>query len=422
MLNSKINILFFLSLFLFCSVFPQQKEIADKQTELGGLREQIESLELELKDIGNKEKQNYNVIEKYSKQNHLINKLINNYRTDVREKEKEITSLQKEIASLENTTKKLKDNYAKYISSVYKGTYKSDLMYILDAESLQQAVLRYKYLQEFSSQRKKDLEKIKQNKEQLVEAKVRLNKERATKNDLLLVKEKEEKVLQNQISERKQIVSRLRNNKSALKKELDAKKMAEKEIRNLITRLIEKEEARKREEAKRLAEAKSATRHTVKGEISSKPVDDAILPQTFSEVNNLSSFANLRGRMSWPISKGTIIRKYGENTNSQLKTVTINYGIDIKTSGDLNVRAVADGIVSTIDWLPGYGSILILTHKDGFRTVYGHLSSITVTEGERIRPGEIIGKVGESLEGNILHFEVWNQRNNQNPEIWLAKR
>lgn len=422
MLNSKINNLFFLSLFLFCSVFPQQKEIADKQTELGGLREQIESLELELKDIGNKEKQNYNVIEKYSKQNHLINKLINNYRTDVREKEKEITSLQKEIASLENTTKKLKDNYAKYISSVYKGTYKSDLMYILDAESLQQAVLRYKYLQEFSSQRKKDLEKIKQNKEQLVEAKVRLNKERATKNDLLLVKEKEEKVLQNQISERKQIVSRLRNNKSALKKELDAKKMAEKEIRNLITRLIEKEEARKREEAKRLAEAKSATRHTVKGEISSKPVDDAIHPQTFSEVNNLSSFANLRGRMSWPISKGTITRKYGENTNSQLKTVTINYGIDIKASGDLNVRAVADGIVSTIDWLPGYGSILILTHKDGFRTVYGHLSSITVTEGERIRPGEIIGKVGESLEGNILHFEVWNQRNNQNPEIWLTKR
>ncbi|HPI36515.1 MAG TPA: peptidoglycan DD-metalloendopeptidase family protein [Ignavibacteriaceae bacterium] len=422
MLNCKINILFFYAFFLLGSVLPQQKEIADKQTELGGLREQIESIERELKDIGHKEKQNYNVIEKYSKQNHLINKLINNYRTDVREKEKEITSLQKEIASLENTTKKLKDNYAKYISSVYKGTYKSDLMYILDAESLQQAVLRYKYLQEFSSQRKKDLEKIKRNKEQLVEARIRLNKERATKNDLLSVKEKEEKVLQNQISERKQIVSRLRNNKSALKKELDAKKMAEKEIRKLITRLIEKEEARKREEAKRLAEAKSAVRTTVKGDVSGKTVDDALLPQTFSEVNNLSSFANLRGRMSWPISKGTIIKKYGENTNSQLKTVTINYGIDIKASGDLNVRAVADGIVSTIDWLPGYGSILILTHKDGFRTVYGHLSSITVTEGERIRPGEIIGKVGESLEGNILHFEVWNQRNNQNPEIWLAKR
>jgi len=422
MLNCKINILFFYAFFLLGSVLPQQKEIADKQTELGGLREQIESIERELKDIGHKEKQNYNVIEKYSKQNHLINKLINNYRTDVREKEKEITSLQKEIASLENTTKKLKDNYAKYISSVYKGTYKSDLMYLLDAESLKQAVLRYKYLQEFSSQRKKDLEKIKRNKEQLVEARIRLNKERATKNDLLSVKEKEEKVLQNQISERKQIVSRLRNNKSALKKELDAKKMAEKEIRNLITRLIEKEEARKREEAKRLAEAKSAVRTTVKGDVSGKTVDDALLPQTFSEVNNLSSFANLRGRMSWPISKGTIIKKYGENTNSQLKTVTINYGIDIKASGDLSVRAVADGIVSTIDWLPGYGSILILTHKDGFRTVYGHLSSITVTEGERVRPGEVIGKVGESLEGNILHFEVWNQRNNQNPEIWLAKR
>lgn len=422
MIISKVNLPFLLILLFVVTIFPQQKEIATRQQELGGLREQIESLEQELKEIGRKEKQNYDVIEKFNKQNHLINKLINSYRTEVREKETQIAAFQKDIASLEKTTKKLKDNYARYISAVYKGTYKSDLMYILDAESLQQAVLRYKYLQEFSSQRKKDLEKIKQNKEQLVEARVRLNKERGAKNDLLSIKEKEEKVLQKQISERKQIVSRLKNDKNALRKELDAKKMAEKEIRNLITRLIEKEEARKKEEARRLAESKTLTKSPVKGEISSKPVDDAILPQTFSEVNNLSSFANLRGRMSWPISKGTIIRKYGESTNAQLKTVTINYGIDIKASGDLSVRAVADGIVSAIDWLPGYGSILILTHKDGFRTVYGHLSSISVTEGERIRPGEIIGKVGESLEGNILHFEVWNQRNNQNPEIWLAKR
>lgn len=422
MIISKVNLPFLLILLFVVTIFPQQKEIATRQQELGGLREQIESLEQELKEIGRKEKQNYDVIEKFNKQNHLINKLINSYRTEVREKETQIAAFQKDIASLEKTTKKLKDNYARYISAVYKGTYKSDLMYILDAESLQQAVLRYKYLQEFSSQRKKDLEKIKQNKEQLVEARVRLNKERGAKNDLLSIKEKEEKVLQKQISERKQIVSRLKNDKNALRKELDAKKMAEKEIRNLITRLIEKEEARKKEEARRLAESKTLTKSPVKGEISSKPVDDAILPQTFSEVNNLSSFANLRGRMSWPISKGTIIRKYGESTNAQLKTVTINYGIDIKASGDLSVRAVADGIVSAIDWLPGYGSILILTHKDGFRTVYGHLSSISVTEGERVRPGEIIGKVGESLEGNILHFEVWNQRNNQNPEIWLAKR
>jgi len=409
-------------LFFAASILPQQQEITTRQKELGGLREQIESLERELKDIGQKEKQNYNVIEKYSKQNHLINKVINSYRTDVKEKEYQIAAIQKEITSLEKTTKKLIENYARYISAVYKGTYKSDLMYILDAESLQQAVLRYKYLQEFSSQRKKDLEKIKQNKDQLVEARARLNKERQTKNSLLAEKEKEEKVLQKQISEKKQIVSRLKNDKNALRKELDAKKMAEKEIRNLITRLIEKEEARKKEETRRLAEAKLSAKTNVKGELPVKTVDETELPQTFSEVNNLSSFANLRGRMSWPISKGNIIRKYGENTNAQLKTVTINYGIDIKASSDLNVRAVADGIVSAIDWLPGYGSILILTHKDGFRTVYGHLSSITVTEGERVRPGEIIGKVGESLEGNILHFEVWNQRNNQNPEIWLAKK
>jgi murein hydrolase activator len=75
-----------------------------------------------------------------------------------------------------------------------------------------------------------------------------------------------------------------------------------------------------------------------------------------------------------------------------------------------------------IDWLPGYGSVVIVTHKGDFRTVYSHLSEIYVREGDKVRLGSLIGKVGESLEGNVLHFEIWNSRNKQDPENWLAKR
>ena len=130
----------------------------------------------------------------------------------------------------------------------------------------------------------------------------------------------------------------------------------------------------------------------------------------------------MRGRLNWPVARGTIIRKFGENKNLRLRTVTINYGIDIRVSGDLTVKSVADGVVSAIEWLPGYGSVLIITHKDQFRTVYGHLGEISVREGATILQGETIGKIGESLEGNILHFEIWNDRDNQNPEVWLVKR
>ena len=91
-------------------------------------------------------------------------------------------------------------------------------------------------------------------------------------------------------------------------------------------------------------------------------------------------------------------------------------------NGEQNVLSVAEGIVSAIDWIPGYGSIVIVTHRDDYRTVYGHVANINVKEGEKVKGGSAIGKVNESLEGKILHFEIWNERNYQNPEIWLARK
>ena len=66
--------------------------------------------------------------------------------------------------------------------------------------------------------------------------------------------------------------------------------------------------------------------------------------------------------------------------------------------------------------------MIIITHKGGYRTVYSHLSDIYVKEGDIVKLGFVIGKVGESIEGNVLHFEIWNSREKQNPEVWLARR
>ena len=88
----------------------------------------------------------------------------------------------------------------------------------------------------------------------------------------------------------------------------------------------------------------------------------------------------------------------------------------------MNVKSAAEGVVSAIDWIPGYGTVIIITHKEGFRTVYSHLSEVFVKEGDKVKLGSVIAQIGESIEGNIVHFEIWNSRINQNPEIWLAKK
>jgi murein DD-endopeptidase MepM/ murein hydrolase activator NlpD len=85
-----------------------------------------------------------------------------------------------------------------------------------------------------------------------------------------------------------------------------------------------------------------------------------------------------------------------------------------------SVAAVADGEVSTIWWLPSYGNLVIVNHDGGYRTVYAHLGDVDVEEGQPVATGQRIGRSGEGLDGPMLHFEIWNGRETQDPEKWLS--
>jgi len=397
-------------------IFQQNDSIKTKQSELEKLKNEINSLENDIKQISSKEKKTYDVIEKYNKQTFLLNKIINQYRKEVKVKETEISSLNNQIINLQNQIKILKENYAKQVVAIYKGIYDNDLIYLLNSSSLRQAILRYKYLQKFSDARKKDLDKMKSLGRELAYSKEKLEREKIERKNLLTQKESEENTLEKKVDEQKIFLKQIKNNKLALRKELDSKKKAEQEIKNLIARLIEEQRRKEEEERKKLIASKEKN--------SSKDLteEENIIPEiNYSNVKNIA-FANLKGRMNWPISRGSIYKKFGQNINSSLNTVTLNYGIDIKAQKDFNVRSVADGVVSAIEWLPGFGNIVIITHSSKYRTVYGHLGIINVSENESVKAGEIIGTLAESLEGNILHFEIWDERESLNPEIWLVRK
>ncbi len=126
--------------------------------------------------------------------------------------------------------------------------------------------------------------------------------------------------------------------------------------------------------------------------------------------------------MNWPLHKGKIIRKFGENKHKSLNTVTLNYGVDVKADKDKNVRSVGEGVVAAIDWLPGYGNVIIISHKNNYRTVYSHLSEIFVSEGDKVKTGSVLALVDEGIDGFVLHFEIWKGRDKQNPELWLTRK
>ncbi len=415
--------------FLFSiSILPQENtQIIKKKSELSKIKDEISSLEQDLKVKTAKEKESYNVLDNYNKQSYLLHRLINNLKIEEQKKEQEIENTQNNIDELQKEIRLLKKNYAKYVAAIYKHGKMDEWASIFDAESFEQALLRYKYLNKFSDQRERDLKKLQNKKDDLITAKENLEVERKDKEQLTEQKSEEENILEAKRIERKKILSAVRNDKASLKSELEAKRISEIKIQNLISKLIAEAEARRKAEAERIAKEKLKLRSKTKTYASKNNVEETNPVEEKSydvdlSTTGLSSFSVLKGRLNWPVNGGRIVRKFGENRNEKLNTVTLNYGVDIKTQADADVRTVADGVISAIDWLPGYGSVIIITHKGDYRTVYSHLSNIYVKEGDKVNIGSVIGKVGESLEGNILHFEIWNSRNKQNPEVWLARK
>ncbi len=377
-------------------------KISQKNQELNRIKNEINKLENELRTKTRQERESLRSLENLNQQKLLISQLINSYRADEDKKTADILKTEKQITGAEDKISSLKKMYSDYVLWIYRNRLHSKWQFIFNANSVNQALQRYKYFQIITEQNKKTLGELVSNKTELSELKARLVNERDEKERLVNQKINEQNVLTEKEKERKELIGSLKRDKKSISEEIDLKRKAEIIIKNLISKLVESE----RERRSHIKEKKPAAKN--------------ITPAY--NYNTLSEFALLRGKLVWPVKSGKIVRKFGENKNERLKTVTLNYGIDLEVKPGINVNAVAEGIVSAIDWIPGYGSVLIITHRDEFRTVYGHVTNIQVKEGEKVTSGKILGSVNESLEGNILHFEIWSERNYQNPEQWLARK
>ena len=399
--------------FLIIEAFPQSEDISQKESELSSIKTEIKNLEKELASKSAAEKKSFEAVENLNKQNFLMNKILGELRSEINKKENEIKNVEKKIGKTESEIKVLQDNYARYVKAIYKKGQYNELEALLDAASLQQAIMRTYYLQAFAKQREKDLAKLKGKKVELDESKALLKKERNEKLLLAKSRDDEKKVLTQKLNERKAALNSIKKNNNELKKALTAKKESQKKIEQLIAQLIEKEASANKDQLTSI-EKSTLEKNRIRDESARYDID--------LNTSSFASFAELKGKMIWPLHKGKIIRKFGENKHKSLNTVTLNYGVDIKADKDKNVRSVGEGVVAAIDWLPGYGNVIIISHKNNYRTVYSHVSEIFVSEGEKVKSGSVLAIVDEGLDGYVLHFEIWKGRDKQNPELWLGKK
>jgi murein DD-endopeptidase MepM/ murein hydrolase activator NlpD len=132
-------------------------------------------------------------------------------------------------------------------------------------------------------------------------------------------------------------------------------------------------------------------------------------------------FARGEGRLEWPVH-GDLIGHFGTEVHPKWGTVTMNNGVDISAPIGTPVHVVAQGRVDYVSEDFGtYGQMVVVNHGDGYYTLYGHLSSISVASGAQMTAGQLIGYSGDtgSLKGPVLHFEVRKGAQPLNPERWL---
>jgi septal ring factor EnvC (AmiA/AmiB activator) len=376
-----------------------QDEIKKHQSELQSIRDQIQEFEEKIKEQQQTERATLEMLDTYDRNASLLGRLITKLRAAEQKLQSNIEATRAEISDLEDQLMFLKKHYANYISSVYKSGRIHDLELLLSSRSINQFYIRAEYLRSFSEQRKKDAGKIIEKKKEIEEIEARLQLQLSEQRRLIAEKGAEEDRLADLVSDRKDVLFQVRKDKKNISRELRRKLEAAKEVENLITILIEAERVRKERE----------TGEILKGELPQPP-------------RVAGTFESKKGKLRWPVSSGSVVARFGNHTHPTLKTVTQNPGIDIAVGAGAPVTAVAVGTIARIWWMVSYGNLVIIDHSDGYRTIYTHLADIRVTEDQQVKEGDVVGTSGETLAGPLLHFQLWKDREKQNPEIWLSKR
>lgn len=120
------------------------------------------------------------------------------------------------------------------------------------------------------------------------------------------------------------------------------------------------------------------------------------------------------GRFSYPVW-GMLTSRYGYRGRE------FHQGIDLAVPWGSSVRAADGGVVEFTGWSGGYGKLVVINHRNGYKTYYGHLSRILVKVGQKVIKGDVIARSGSTgrSTGPHLHFEVRKNGVPQNPLRYL---
>lgn len=292
------------------------------------------------------------------------------------------------IIYLAEEVERIQNSFRQKVVSLYKHGENYELELLLSSKTPNEYLRRNQYLQKFSQNRKKELRELRAKKFILEEKKKMLTLSTSSQRFYIEAKRNEKAILDARLKELRSLKSSTEGESNLLAGKVTRYEMQLNNVKNFINNF----------EANR----------------------ENFNESKYNRINYDSRDLSLtKGNINLPVDLGLITTNFGNIQDNKTLAVSINNGVDFSIARGSKVYAIADGTVSITGEIPFYGKVIIITHESGFRSVYASLSEVNVKAGDVIRLNQVIGKTGETLEGQTMHFELWRNSTPVNPREWL---
>lgn len=352
-------------------------------------------------------------------------------RKQITNREKLITDLNKQILnfeieldlniklskSLDKKLEYMKSDYERVVYLAFKNRRLMDkITFLLSADDFSQMYRRSKFFTLFSDNVKKQADEIKKTQEEIAKKNAEILSIKEAKLSLLETKEGEVKSLEKDRTSKTKVLNGLKKKEKQLASELKAKQSKQKEIENAIKKAIEQEIL--------AVNKKKAEKSTTSSGGTAKKPSSTVLEYTPEEKITSTSFVNNKGKLPWPVVKGSTITNFGKYRNPDVPSVMMdNKGIDILVEANTQVRSVFDGVVYGILDMGTAGKVVIIRHGE-YISVYQGLATVSVKKDDKVAIKQNIGIIGKAMGRSTheLHFEILKEFTHLDPQSWLSPK
>lgn len=403
-----LRILAALAVLLLLGTVLQAQDTAKQESRRDALRKEIAQLEQQLKENASKSNNAMTELK-------LVRKQVATRRELVAESEREIRALSDTIAARQAAAERLRERlatmesyYRKLIRNAYKNR-DARVWYslLLSSKNFGQATRRYVYLRDLSGTMNSQARRLQAMRRALEDDLARLTMLKEEAEAVRKAREQDLQSLRQEELRSDRLVADLQKDKNRYQKELNTKRKQVEALNREIERIIAQavEEARKKEAASKQQGNRQTTTKS-----------------TQQDIKLSGEFAANKGKLPWP-ADGPVVETFGKHNHPVYTTLVMpaNNGVNIGLSPDAEVKAVYDGEVKRIIVMPGYGRCILVQHGDYF-TFYCKLGHVDVKNGDKVKTGQTLGRI-DTIDGQTeLHFEVWKEKEPENPELWLRKK